>query len=143
MSEKPGYLLTLVVLVLISGVGGFVLGRNNSGAISIPSTSSNSLYTSQTALIQGTVTKVTDKTITVKNTAGVEGTVELGSNVLISKLNTAQGGLPATPSSDLKQIELNKAAVVNLQMIDGKFKVMSVTSIPSQAPTPVAPPVSK
>lgn len=132
--SQPISLLMIIVLALLAGLGGFVVGKkmgaSNGAQI-------NSLYTTQTASIQGKITGVSDKTISITNNTGQSGSVKLADKFLINKL---AGNIPtSTPSSSIKDIEVNKEATLELQLLSsGEFVVYSINYT---APLPSLPPI--
>lgn len=98
------------------------------------------LFDSQTATIHGQVIQVihnTLVTIQVKNQAGLTADFPIAPNLLIYKYQSAA---TATSSADLKTIELNKDALIDLEYIKGEYKVVSISYLasPSSSPTPKA-----
>lgn len=151
-NSKQNPRLPLAVAFLVIG---FVVGVAASMTLfpKLPFVSSNtvikpagtSLFTSQNATVEGKVTKVKGNVISVENTKGVKGDVELSKNVMISK-NTNQG--IATPSSDLKNIELNKTAFISLTTNPetGNLEVNMITymaTAPGTGGTIAPPPLPK
>lgn len=100
----------------------------------------NSFFDSQSATVQGTITKITSSTVSITNDKGISGNLPISSKVLIYDYNNVtqknQEGLPiASASSDLKKVEIGKKASLFLELIDGRYQVTSISYFPS-LPTP-------
>lgn len=141
-SGKGKYLLMLVVVGLACALVGFLVGKSglagkNSSPGITPAATLNDLFTFQNATINGQVTKVDGKVLTVKNNKGVTGTVETADQVMV--MIFSDNGSMASPSSDLKKVPLNKDLMINLNMTDNKMKVTTISSAPPMlAPVPPA-----
>src|SRR5689334_1530011 len=117
MSEKSNYLfvIILVIVALITGIAGYGLGKKSEISpvtmVKTPNNESNQsdpFYDSQTASINGKITNVNGKTITVTNFKNATKNFELADKVYITTLSDK--GTSASPSSDISKIELNKYA---------------------------------
>ena len=132
------------ISLLIFGLAvGFFLGKrsqlNTSPATNLPistNTAASSLYSSQTANIRGQITKVDGETLTIKNLNNqATGEHQASSRVLITKASARPDKL-ASPSSDLSTIELNKEALIQLEMIGGQYQITSIQYIIPAASLP-------
>lgn len=135
------------ISLLIFGLAvGFFIGKRSQTSVSPPTnlpinndTSTNSLYSSQTANIRGVITKVDGETITIKNLNNqATGQQQVSSRILITKVSARPDKL-ASPSSDLSTIELNKEALIQLEMIGGQYQITSIQYI---LPTASLPPIT-
>lgn len=82
----------------------------------------NQLFENQSALINGKIKSISGNQINVENNNGVKGVVELSKNVIISDLQNPL----ATPSGDLKKIQTEKNAQIVLNIIDGRYQVVTI-----------------
>lgn len=138
MSNSKYGLLVTVIFVLIAAGSGFYLGKTfgySKIGGPIPA-NNNSIFAQQSATIQGKVTKVDGNTLTVQNNNNVSASFPSADKIFISKVESSN--LSATPSSDLKTIELNRDAFINLQIVDGQYKIVSVAILPQLQPLPPA-----
>jgi hypothetical protein len=89
----------------------------------------NSLFSYQTATINGKITKVQDRTLTVQNTKGVTGDVIASQNISI--MSQGDNNPISTPSADLKKIELNKDASLTLTAVGEQYEVTVISYVQS------------
>lgn len=149
MHLKGSSQTALLISVLIALVVGFLIGNISSSfnKISQPISnlvSSDKLYTSQTATVKGQIKSLEGNKIMVQNAEGVSGSLELADSVLINVYKKNSKSIPtASPSTDLKTIELNKDATIALSKINGAFKVVVIDFAPVLPPLPSLPPVPK
>lgn len=138
--DSSKYVITLI-LVVVAGLGGFIVGKQGGGMASLPKVQTQTnqeasvspLLKSQTATFQGEITQVSGQTMEVKSDSGETGSFPISGNAVIYKFT---GTSPqASASSDLKTIETGKMALVMLELIDGKYQVVSVSYLPP-APKP-------
>lgn len=149
MHSKGSSHTALLISVLIALVVGFLIGNISSSfnKISQPLSnlvSSDKLYTNQTATVKGQIKSLEGNKIMVQNSEGVSGSLELADSVLINVYKKNSKSIPiASPSTDLKTIELNKDATINLSKINGTFKVVAIDFASVPPPLPSLPPVPK
>lgn len=86
---------------------------------------SSSLFKSQTATIQGKITKVLGNIAQVESDTGAKGEFEISDKVLIYKFKGGSG--TASASSDLKEIQENMQVLITLALIEGKYKIVSIS----------------
>lgn len=140
---------TLLISVLIALVAGFLIGNISSSYSNIGRevgnlVSDDKLFTNQTAVIKGKIKSIEKNILTVQNSQGVTGSIEVADSVLINNYTkTAKGNLVASPSSDIKTIEQNKDATITLSKIDGTFKAIVIDFSPPLPALPSLPPVPK
>ena len=131
---------------LIIGLGGLVLGLGI-GLISsrlqpLPQSpadkivaenkmGSEDIFTTQNATVNGKVTAVENGAITISSQKGTP-TFKLNQQVYI--VDTSAN---SKPSTDPKNIPLNQEVILNLQKVNGEFKVMTVTVIIPGSPAPI------
>jgi hypothetical protein len=149
MSEKVNYLfiVLLVVVALLTGVAGYYLGssKGNKGPLSSQmgaSPAGNAFFDTQTATLNGKVTKVNGKTLTIQNSKNQTQDYTASDRIFITKISDK--GVAASPSTDLNSVQLNQNAFVNLLLQDGSYKVVSITYTPATPPatTSTPPPAS-
>ncbi|TSC85723.1 MAG: hypothetical protein G01um10147_1114 [Microgenomates group bacterium Gr01-1014_7] len=141
MSSK--YLVT-VILVVVAAVAGFLFGSAGSTKTGLPqittgnqSVAKNPIFKSQTATFQGIITKVDGSELSVKDDSGNTDTFSVSSKAVIYKFTGSSS--QASASSDLKSIDTDKQALVMLELIDGKYQIVSVSYLPPP-PKPAAKP---
>lgn len=127
-SKLVGMVILASLLFLVIG---FAVGYklNSVPLKNLTKNNSNSLqdqfFQNQSALTQGKITKAENRYLIVTNNQGVAKSFELSPHfvVYVSKESSRY----ATPSSDIKSVQLNKDASLVFQMIDGVYKVLSVS----------------
>lgn len=133
-------ILTIVAAVVIGIVIGVVIGnfvpKKSMGLVSKPA--DLSAFSSATATIQGTITKIDGNKVSVKGRQGAEGEFILANGAGV--YTQQPGGKRATPSAGLNPENLNKNMVINLNYQNGRFEIVSVSIIPDKIvlPSPVA-----
>ena len=141
MFRKITPYIFIASLMILSLAIGFFLGKRSQPYVEpkvVPSNavSENSLYSSQTAMIRGMITKVDGETLTIKNLNNqATGNQQVSSRILITKA-TSQPNKTASPSSDLSSIELNKEALIHLEMIGGRYQITHIQYILPAASLP-------
>jgi len=120
------YWIIIFLLVLYIIPASFLAFRNfklknplSSQPGSIPQ---EQLFESQTAIITGKVTAISENSIEVENSRGIKGTVELAQNFTISDMFNPL----ATPSGDIKRIPTGKDVQIILNFIDGKYQAITI-----------------
>lgn len=137
---KLPFILLVAILVVLAALGGYAVGnkgglnlRNNS---TVPGTSSQAgFFDSQNANVQGQVTKIDGNKVTIKNVKGETQVFTAADQVFITKFN---GNTPASPSADLKTVELNKNVIISLMAKNGDYQIVSISQTPP-APTTTPP----
>ncbi len=134
--------LVSVVLIVAAAVLGFLFGvASGSKSAYVPAAapanqstiSQNAIFKSQSAIFQGVITQVSGRTLAVKSDSGQTATFPVAANAVIYKFN---GTSPqASSSSDLKTIDLNKQALVQLILTGNQYQVSSISYLP---PPPTA-----
>jgi hypothetical protein len=101
-------------------------GVSNQSVPTLPVTTniSNDIFSSQTATIRGKIMSINGNRLRVENNQKVNGEFEAGRALLIND-NTSL--TIASSSADLRKIQTNKAAVISLLYIEGKYIVTSIT----------------
>ena len=139
--------LTALILIALFAVGGFFVGKTVSQNQSLTqsktgSAKQNSIFSSQTATIQGEITNVNGPKISIKNNNGQTGDFSLSQRAVIYQFKP--GSNTASASSDVKTIETGKKVVVVLQLNDDKYEIVSISYIQqrpasSASPSPSSP----
>lgn len=96
----------------------------------------NQDFDSQEATLRGIITKVRGRTLTVRNSASGSIKDYTASEDMFFQ-NYIDNFGPATPSSDLKQLKIDKNVIIKLKLIDGVFKISSIQYLPDLAPPPL------
>lgn len=126
--------LALILFVLFLVISAFVAGSFlntylskksiNPFSQSSVNTKPNSLFTSQIATIQGKITATGDRELMVENNNGTSAKLSLGTGFLIFKIPA--NGIVATPSADLKEIDIDREATIGLSALGDDFEITSV-----------------
>ena len=141
---KNNSYLVLIAVTLLALASGFIIGNLSPSVIpqkiadQAGFEEEKSLYTTQSATIQGMITKVEGNKITVENKDGVTGEVELLDTLIVNKLNQkAVSGPLASGSAQTSTIETNKTVMITLQFKDGEYKAATISYLPPppQLPT--------
>lgn len=136
------YIIFTLILMLTAGIAGYTIGAVKptlKGTVSPVTqnqeqkTNANPLFQTQSATITGEVTAVSDKTLTISDTKKQTGQFIASDQLIVLSLDSKP--TPASPAAALKSIELNKMALINLQMEDGQFKVVSIGYLPQNPPS--------
>ena len=142
--KKNSYSL-LILITVLALVSGFIIGNLSPSVFpknQIPSATDEgkSLYTNQSATIQGTITKVEGNRLYVENKNGTTGDVEALDTLIVNKLDSKPTSGPlASNSAQINSIETNKDVLITLQFKDGEYKAVTISYLP---PLPKAPSLS-
>lgn len=125
-------ILTIVTALVIGIVIGVVVGnlipKKSTGLMSKPA--DLSAFSSATATIQGTITKIDGNKASVKGKQGAEGEFILANG---AGVYTQQPGIKrATSSAGLSTANLNKNMMISLNYQNGRFEIVSVSIIPDK-----------
>ena len=144
MNKYLSKLLVIVVVVFLVGVfvGHSLLGQKVSekGTSQTTPPQKNALFQSQTASIQGKITKVEGSSISVESSQGQSGTFTASNRVVIYKFPA--GSRQASASADLKSIELDKKVLLALTLINDNYQIASISYLPpiASASAKLSPP---
>lgn len=132
MDSKYFKFLVIIVIAFLVGilVDRSMLQKNPNVTNQQPAVSKNSLFQTQSATLQGKITKVSDNNITVENDKGEFGTFTASPRMVIYKFNS--GSRQATSSSDLKSIEQNQTVILTLTLSGNDYQIASISYIPSK-----------
>lgn len=144
MSKKIVPYILAVVLLIIGLALGFFTGKGLQKPVETSEAPAatlaaeyNSLYASQTATIRGLITNRSGSDLMVTNLNNqVEGKIRASERIIITRSAVKQ----ATPSAGLDTIELNKEALIGLEMIGGTYQAVSIQYL---IPAPSLPPLFK
>jgi hypothetical protein len=100
------------------------------------STTDESIFLEQTALINAKVTKISPESVTVKNANGVEATFRLTNQTGISK--QPGSGKPSTQAT-AADIKIGEFLIINLKKVSDNYQIQSIV-IPPPLGTPPSPP---
>ncbi len=126
LSLVIGVLVLFLILILLA----FYLGKldlsnltktpvSKVETVKVAQIQTSPLLSNQTALARGTIISKTEKEISVKGENGQTDTFELKQPVVIYN--------QATSSATLGSIELDKPAIITLELKDNKYKVISIS----------------
>jgi hypothetical protein len=133
--EKFGVkLLTILAVSLVVGVTAFLAGRLSAPQSKMAGTSGekNPYFTNQSASLNGVIKKIEGEKLTIENASKITAVLDSSDKITINNINNM--GV-ATSSAKRSDIKLDTQALIGLELIDGKYKVVSIVYIPS-APTP-------
>lgn len=150
--NTPSYFYFIIglILVIIAGLGGYFIGFSKPGAApssqqiaqkATQAAENSPIIKQQTATIQGKITSISDNAITVINDQNQSDQFSLSNKLVVYKpINTSQAGA----STDVKDIKTDTLAFIILELVDGKYQVVSISYPPDAAslPTPPAIPSS-
>jgi hypothetical protein len=136
-NTKLLYLIYGLIILFVGAIIGALITRNM-GSVNQPAATPNSttqttsdgrpFFDGQTAFVQGQVISRNGNTVTIKNLKDQTKEYPLAENIKILK---PAPGRPASSSSDLNQIELNKDMVANFTLgADGNYQITSITLTP-------------
>lgn len=143
--SKIQVFLYIVIAVLGGGIIAFNIYKSktptvstapqNSAASDFKKQPATSFFTTQTAATTGKILAVKGNLLTIENTNHEKQEFPVAKSVFIFQ---SSPGKPSTPSADLKQITLNKEALINFSMEQDQFLVTSIlySDIPN-APLPL------
>ena len=122
-------IIIFIIGLILGGVGGYFI-KFNILPPKLTSTSSNTYkpdsFPFQTASVNGKITAVKDKIVTVQNQqTNQSATFPLSEHFFISRID--KDNKSATPSFDLKDIQTNKDVLVNLEFNNGKYEIIIIT----------------
>jgi hypothetical protein len=133
------------VLIVVTLIIGFLIGTDlkNKTVVSPPSSEQNweaAFFDSRIGSVSGKVINVKEKTITIENNKKQSRDFEAADKVFI--LTNSEKG-PASPSSDLRQIEIGKNAYISFNMEGAIYKIHSITYMPNTPPLPLTSNIKK
>lgn len=135
------YLLAIIVLIAVSATSGFLVGRaSNTQSLTTTTTTKtaapkqNTIFTTQTATVQGKISSVSGSKVTVLNEKNQTGEFTLSPKVVIYKF--APGSSQATATQDIKSIETDKNVLVTLELANGQYQVTQIAFLPPPPPPP-------
>lgn len=130
-------LVGVVILIILLFLGFFLFSQKS--PVSSPTTPNapvvstenikaqidkNSVFDLQNALIKGKVVDIFESSIKVENKKGAQATFPLNNPFYVYKQD-AQG--KNTVGTKIEDIEENKDVTINFQLIDGEYKVTSLS----------------
>lgn len=139
------FIALTIILMLIAGIIGFTAGNlkaNNKSipqlaqSIQTPNKENNSVFQSQSASITGSVTAVSGNMLTITSQNNQTAQFEASEKMVVFTLDTEP--TLASPSAEVESVQLNKIALIQLEMQDGKYKIVSIGYLPVNLPTPPA-----
>ena len=142
MKKKFFWFFLIIVLFILGLSIGFFTGKqlataqNSASSQSAAKEETGKLFSSQTAVIRGEITKVAGKKLSVRNlTSDQSGDITASDQIVVTKV-----GQTAPSKVDLSSLELNKEVLINLELTNGNFEA---TSIQYTTPTPSLPPLKQ
>lgn len=143
MDLTPKSLIILLAIAVVAFSSGFLLGqygpdfkgikdKNNKEAVKQNLITTSPLFQTQTASIQGEIIAVGESSVTIKDKKDATDTFPVSTNVVVYKNTQSSGRI--LPATGITQIDTNQEAVILLEVVDGKYQVISVT-YPSKATT--------
>lgn len=140
---------TLVVGIIL-GVGfGLSFSASNkatnqvasNATVTVNSPVKEDFYANQSATAKGRITKFNSSRLTLRKDDSTEAEFKISPNVRIYKYVTSNS--PATVSTDVKSLEIDKDVLLNLISDDkNEYHVSTITFLPPDSPIPSTPPTS-
>ena len=128
------FISSLIVGILI----GLIIGQKSSFLMSLKKNATDqpvllqagmirtsSLFQSQSAIIQGKITKVENSSLTIEDKNKHSESFPIASTLVIY-IPTSNSPI-STASADLKFIKINELATILLQVIDSHYKIVSIS----------------
>lgn len=141
MDLTPKSLIILLAIAVVSFSSGFLLGqygpdfknikdKDKKETVKQNLITTSPLFQTQTASIQGEIIAVGQSSVTIKDKKDATDTFPVSTNVVVYKNTQSSGRI--LPATGITQIDTNQEAVILLEVVDGKYQVISVT-YPSKA----------
>lgn len=124
----------IIVTIFLTALGGFLAGKYLKTPTTFPlvnqveqntTPSPDSLFQTQTATFQGKITKVEGANLQVESETGHKTTFPISNKLTIYKFGA--NSATASPSADLKTIEVDKLVLIMLELIDGKYQAVTIS----------------
>lgn len=139
MDLTPKSLIILLAIAVVSFSSGFLVGqygpdfkgakdKTNKQALKENVVTTSPLFQTQTASIQGEIIAVGESSVTIKDKKDATDTFPVSTNVVVYKNTQSSGRI--LPATGITQIDTNQEAVILLEVVDGKYQVISVTYPP-------------
>lgn len=128
--SKGGF-LTIFLSLLVGLFLGFFVGSNFKKSPTMVSISQentlikNDLFDKQSAMLEGTVLDFNAEFLTIKNSRYPQAKVPIGPDLKVRKFDPKVK--KASESAGVSGLEKNKAARIYFDLIDGEYKVVSVS----------------
>lgn len=143
------FIALTIILMLTAGIAGYTVGNLKATKGSLPQLIQTSttqpaeektdLFDNQTASITGSITSISDKTLTIVTSNNQTDQFVASDKLVVLTLDAKP--TTASPGADIKSIELNKLASIQLQIEDGEYKVVTIAYLPATPPSaPKTPP---
>ena len=91
-------------------------------------TLANAFFDAQLATIQGEIIEIKNSTILIKNGTGQLKNFPISPKAVVFQL--IPGTTQATPSADLKNIETGKKVLIQLELTNNEYQVLTITYLP-------------
>lgn len=135
MNSGSSKVVVVIIILILAFTAGLFIGKNSASNPQMASKqdatktpAANPIFKMQQAFIQGTITAVNGKNVTVKNAQDITGTYPTSDRIAIYQ--PTSGTKAASASSDLKLIEANKPVLVTLELTNGQYQITSLYYIP-------------
>ncbi len=131
-------LILSAILLIVGGVSGYLLKSNPSSTTQLDRSApqSNPLIKNQSATVYGKIVEKNSNSIKVLGENGESAVFNLAPSILVYK--SATDSAITETFAGIDEIDLNKEAVIVLNMFEGEYKVASVSYInfplPSEEP---------
>jgi hypothetical protein len=136
------FIILLLVITLVTGIVGYYLGTNRNKPLMTRQTNyslannfsnSNTFFDTQSATVNGKITKIDGKTLTVQNSRNQSQTFMISDRVFISTVSDK--GTISSSSADLSKIKKGQNAFISLVNVGTTYKIASITYMNSIQPT--------
>lgn len=130
----------LLSAIIVSSLNLVNETSNNGTSMMVEGGTAGSLFTTQSASFEGTITDLKDNMVTLKTANNATDKFSLSQTVQITKFES--GKTQPVVTTNQTNIELNKNVSIILNMVNGKYEVVNITYMPERV-EPIVPPATK
>lgn len=132
-------ILGIIILMIVLSSGGYFIGKvSTPKGVALPAQTqlnykvpkNNPIFTNQTAIIIGEITRISGSILSIKSKSGQRGDFPISSKIVIYR--------EASASSDLNKLETGKSASIGLALENNQYKVSYVYFNPPPQSSPSA-----
>ncbi len=134
-------LILALLLIVASGLTGYLLGAKNTPAKKLTATSTHEvavskLFQAQNANTEAKITAISGNIATIVDSTNQKANFAISKRLLVTKLSDDG---KQTASTDPKTIEIGKEAQIGLSLIAGQYQIISVSYLPAVPPLIAVP----
>ncbi len=123
---------SILGLAIGFGLGQASVSKSTSAPTIMNQSDQKSYFDNQSGTIQGQITQINGNKVLVTNQQNQVQEFELSNPITIYKYADSQS--PADVYTDASEIELNKPALIDVQMDNGQYKIVIVTILAPATP---------